>query len=63
MPLSVCSKFQINEVIVILFSGVWDNNPTPVAENRVNLSYRYIDDLISSNNTRLKKYISDIYLK
>ena len=28
-----------------------------------NLSYRYIDDLISSNNKRLKKFTSDIYPK
>ena len=28
-----------------------------------NLSYRYIDDLISFNNKRFKEFISDIYLK
>ena len=30
---------------------------------KFNLSYRYIDDLISFNNKRLKEFISDIYLK
>ena len=30
---------------------------------RFNLSYRYIDDLISFNNKRFKEFISDIYLK
>ena len=30
---------------------------------RFNLSYRYIDDLISFNNTRFKEFISDIYPK
>ena len=30
---------------------------------RFNLSYRYIDDLISSNNKRFKEFISDIYPK
>ena len=30
---------------------------------KFNLSYRYIDDLISSNNKRFKEFISDIYPK
>ena len=30
---------------------------------KFNLSYRYIDDLISFNNKRLKEFISDIYPK
>ena len=30
---------------------------------KFNLSYRYIDDLISFNNKRFKEFISDIYLK
>ena len=30
---------------------------------RFNLSYRYIDDLISFNNKRVKEFISDIYPK
>ena len=30
---------------------------------KFNLSYCYIDDLISSNNTRFKEFISDIYPK
>ena len=30
---------------------------------KFNLSYRYIDDLISFNNTRFKKFISDVYPK
>ena len=30
---------------------------------RLNLSYRYIDDLISFNNKRFKEFISDIYPK
>ena len=40
MPLIMCTKFQINRIILTLFSGVWDKNPTPIAEkvvgNRVN---------------------------
>ena len=34
MPLIICTKFQINQVIVTLFSGVWDKNPTLVSESR-----------------------------
>ena len=30
---------------------------------KLNLSYRYIDDIISFNNTRFKEFISDIYPK
>ena len=30
---------------------------------KFNLSYRYIDDLISFNNRRFKEFISDIYPK
>ena len=30
---------------------------------KLNLSYRYIDDLISFNNKRFKEFISDIYTK
>ena len=30
---------------------------------KFNLSYRYIDDLISFNNKRFKEFISDIYPK
>ena len=30
---------------------------------KFNLSYRYIDDLISFNNKRFRKFISDIYPK
>ena len=30
---------------------------------RFNLSYRYIDDLISFNNKRFEEFISDIYPK
>ena len=30
---------------------------------KFNLSYHYTDDLISFNNKRFKKFISDIYLK
>ena len=30
---------------------------------KFNLSYRYIDDLISFNNTRFKEFSSDIYPK
>ena len=30
---------------------------------KFNLSYRYIDDLISFNNKRFKEFISDIYRK
>ena len=28
---------------------------------KFNLSYRYIDDLISFNNRRIKEFVSDIY--
>ena len=30
---------------------------------KINLSYRYIDNLISFNNKRFKEFISDIYPK
>ena len=30
---------------------------------KFNLSYRYIDDLVSFNNKRFKEFISDMYLK
>ena len=36
MPLIMCAKFQINRIILTLFSGVWDKNPRPVAEKVVN---------------------------
>ena len=32
-------------------------------DRKFNLSYRYIDDLISFNNKRFKEFISDIYPK
>ena len=32
MPVITCIKFEINQVIVTLFSGMWDKNPTPVVE-------------------------------
>ena len=32
MLLIMCAKFQINGIILTLFSGVWDKNPTNVAE-------------------------------
>ena len=32
MPLIICTKFQISQVIVTLFSGMWGKNPTPTAE-------------------------------
>ena len=35
MPLIMCTKFQINQIILTLFSGVWDKNPIPVAEKVV----------------------------
>ena len=35
MPLIMCTKFKINQIILTLFSGVWDKNPTPVAEKVV----------------------------
>ena len=31
----MCTKFQINQVIVTLFSGVWNKNPTPVVDKVV----------------------------
>ena len=31
-PLLMCTKIKINQIILTLFSGVWDKNPTPVAE-------------------------------
>ena len=36
MPLFMCTKFQINRIILTLFSGVWDKYPIPVAEKVVN---------------------------
>ena len=33
--LIMCTKFQINRIILALFSGVWDKNPSPVAEKVV----------------------------
>ena len=35
MLLIMCTKSQINRIILILFSGMWDKNPTPVAEKVV----------------------------
>ena len=35
MLLIMCTKFQINRIILTLFSGVWDKNPLPVAEKVV----------------------------
>ena len=32
MPFIICTKFEFNQVIVTLFSEVWDKNPTPVVE-------------------------------
>ena len=29
MPLSMCTKFQINQIILTLFSGMWDRNTPP----------------------------------
>ena len=48
---------------------LWTNwNKAPMRlwqtlSRRFNLSYRYIDDLISFNNKRFKEFISDIYPK
>ena len=36
MLLIVCTKFQINRIILTLFSGVWDKNPLPIAKKVVN---------------------------
>ena len=30
MPLIMCTKFQTNQMILTLFSGVWDKNSPPV---------------------------------
>ena len=35
MPLITCTKFQINPIILPLFSGMWGKNPTLVAEKVV----------------------------
>ena len=35
MLLIMCTKFQVNQIILTLFSGVWDKNPTAVAEKVV----------------------------
>ena len=35
MPLIMCAKFQIDQVILTLFPGVWDKNVTPIAEKVV----------------------------
>ena len=39
MLLIICTKFQVNQIILTLFPGVWDKNPTPVAEKVVTLSF------------------------
>ena len=36
IPLIVCAKFQINQVIVTLSSGVCDKNPTSVVKKSLN---------------------------
>ena len=53
MPLIMCTKFQINQIILTLFSGVGDKSPIPVAEKvvkcrrkRVKLRYNLIENLI-----------------
>ena len=35
MPFIMCTKFQINQIILTLFSGMWDRNPTLVDEKIV----------------------------
>ena len=39
MPLIMCAKFQINQIILTLFSGVWDKNPILVADKVVKCLY------------------------
>ena len=41
MPLIMCTKFQTNQIILTLFSGVWDKNPSPVAEKVVKCRRQY----------------------
>ena len=36
MPLTLCTKFQINHISLTLFSGEWNKNSTPVAEKVIN---------------------------
>ena len=35
MPVIMCTKFQVNQVIVTLFPAVWDKNPLPVVEKNL----------------------------
>ena len=46
MPLIMCNKFQINQVILTLFSGMWDKNLTPVAEKVVKCPGNRVQDTI-----------------
>ena len=42
MPLIMCTKFQINQIMLALFSGVWDKNLTPVAEKVTKMPYSIV---------------------
>ena len=35
MPLIMRTKFEINQILLTLFSGVWDKNSIPIAEKVV----------------------------
>ena len=47
MLLIMCTKFQINRIILTLFSGMWDKNPLPVAEKGNWVKIANKDSLIS----------------
>ena len=58
MPVIICTKFEINQVIVTLFSGVWDKNATPVVEitdiDQLSISECY--DLTCPSNANNKSF-------
>ena len=51
------------KVLTFLHNFIWAGKLFHVFARKFNLSYRYIDDLISFNNKRFKELISDIYPK
>ena len=52
----MCTKFQINQIILTLFSEAWDKNPTPAAEKVVKCRRQY-----GEGNARVN--IVNIHLK
>ena len=50
MPLIMSTKFQINQIILTLFPGLWDKNPTTVAEKVVKCRGNRVKELSSVVN-------------